>query len=58
MDQNKTLKKYWKVEKILKTSRKSQEILSVRKSGNHGITCQKENSMLKYCNNFKRKSVL
>ena len=58
MDQNKIFKKYWKVEKILEKSGKSQVILSVRKSGNRGITCRKENSLLKYCNSFKRQSAL
>ena len=32
--ENKTLKKYWKIGKILEKSGKSQGILSVRKSGN------------------------
>ena len=58
MNQNKTLKKYWKMEKILEKSGKSQGILSVLKSGNDGITCRKENSLLKYYNNFKRQSRL
>ena len=32
--ENKTLKKYWKIRKILEKSGKIQGILSVRKSGN------------------------